>query len=64
MNELWAARLIELNSQAEELAEKEILNFLRGKTKEERIMLKKMTEEHPILKQAQMQYLKLQKVVS
>lgn len=64
MNELWAARLLELNGQAEELAELEISNFFKGKTKEERVQLKKITEANPMLKQAQLQFLKLQKVIS
>jgi len=59
MNDLWATRLDELNQQAYDIEEEKVINLMKQVTKEEHALFKKLCDEKPELKQAQLQYLKL-----
>lgn len=53
-NELWVNRLEELSDQMHEIEEQTIANFLKQKSKEDRIAMKKLCENNPGLKAAQL----------
>lgn len=59
MNDLWATRLDELNQQAYDIEEEKVINLMKQGTKEDKALFKKLCDEKPELKQAQLQYLKL-----
>jgi len=64
VNDLWASRLEELLEQSNELVEQEITEFLRQTTKQEKQVMRKICEQRDDIRQAQLQFTRLQQTLS